>query len=84
MNRKFPISLQHDAMLCGIACLQMVCDFYGKNYTSKHLSKLCSVTTEGVSLFSIDETAKILGFHTSQNLDAQRSVIKDKLLPLLM
>ena len=25
---------------------------------------LCSVTTEGVSLFSIDETAKILGFHT--------------------
>lgn len=64
MNRKFPISLQHDAMLCGIACLQMVCDFYGKNYTSKHLSKLCSVTTEGVSLFSIDETAKILGFHT--------------------
>lgn len=64
MNRKFPISLQHDAMLCGIACLQMVCDFYGKNYTSKHLSKLCSVTTEGVSLFSIDEKAKILGFHT--------------------
>ena len=64
MNRKFPVSLQHDAMLCGIACLQMVCDFYGKNYTSKHLSKLCSVTTEGVSLFSIDETAKILGFHT--------------------
>ena len=64
MNRKFPISFQHDAMLCGIACLQMVCNFYGKNYTSKHLSKLCSVTTEGVSLFSINETAKFLGFQT--------------------
>ena len=62
--RKFPIVIQHDSMQCGIACLQMVCKYFGREYSSYSLSKLCFATTEGVSLLSINEVANILGLHT--------------------
>lgn len=26
--RQFPFSRQHDSMRCGIACLQMICEYY--------------------------------------------------------
>lgn len=51
-------------MLCGVACLQMVCKHYGKDYSSESLSKLCFATTNGVSMLGISEAAKALGFNT--------------------
>ena len=41
---------QHDSMQCGIASLQMVCKYFGREYTLDSLSKLCFATTEGVSM----------------------------------
>lgn len=64
MAHKIKLYLQFDSMLCGITCLQMICKFYGKKYTSEFLTGLCHATTEGVSLLSINETAISLGFHT--------------------
>lgn len=61
---KFPIYIQHDAMQCGIACLQMVCKFYGKQYSLAQLSELCFATNEGVSLLGISQAAEKLGLHT--------------------
>ena len=55
---------QHDSMQCGIACLQMVCKYFGREYTLDSLSKLCFATTEGVSMLSINEAANTLGLHT--------------------
>ena len=60
----FPTEIQRDSMQCGTTCLQMICEFYGKNYSSDYLSKLCSPTKEGVSLHSINESANKLGFNT--------------------
>lgn len=28
--KDFPFYKQHDSVQCGIACLQMICKFYGK------------------------------------------------------
>ena len=50
---RFPISLQHDAMQCGIACLQMVCNYYGKKYSFDYISGLCPSSIDGVSLWDI-------------------------------
>lgn len=61
---QFPLYFQHDAMQCGIACLQMVCKYYGKEYTLLQLSDLCFATTEGVSLLGISQAAEQLGLHT--------------------
>ena len=60
----FPIIHQYDSMQCGIACLQMVCKYYGREYTVDSLSKLCFATTEGVSMLGINEAANTLGLHT--------------------
>ena len=60
----FPMIRQHDSMQCGIACLQMVCKYFGREYSLDSLSKLCFATTEGVSMLGINEAANTLGLHT--------------------
>lgn len=51
-------------MQCGITCLQMICKYYGKEYSLDILSNYCSVSIEGVSLHNISEAANKLGLHT--------------------
>lgn len=60
----FPITFQHDSMQCGIACLQMICKHFGREYSLDFLSKLCFATNEGVSLLGIDDAANKLGLKT--------------------
>lgn len=51
-------------MQCGIACLAMICRYYGKNLSLARLSEICPVTHEGVSLLSISDAAEQLGLQT--------------------
>ena len=60
----FPIIFQHDSMQCGIACLQMICKHFGREYSLDFLSKLCFATNEGVSLLGINDAANKLGLKT--------------------
>ena len=64
MKSQIRIIYQHDSMQCCIVCLQMICGYYGKKYSSEYLSKLCFATTEGVSMLGINDAANTLGFHT--------------------
>ena len=64
MNKNFIICKQYDSMQCGIACLAMICKYYGKKYSMDCLNQLCFATTEGVSLLSITRAAETLGFKT--------------------
>ncbi len=61
----FPMIHQYDSMQCGIASLQMVCKYFGREYSLDSLSKLCFATAEGVSLLGINEAANTLGLHTT-------------------
>lgn len=51
-------------MQCGIACLSMICNHYGKNISLGSLSKICFASNEGVSLKGLCEAATKLGFNT--------------------
>ncbi len=51
-------------MQCGITCLQMICRYFGREYSLDSLSAICFATTEGISMLGINEAAKILGFQT--------------------
>lgn len=62
--RRFKVCMQHDAMQCGIACLRMVCLYYGVKHSMDSLSRLCLATTEGVSLLGMSDAAERLGLHT--------------------
>ena len=55
--KKFKFYGQYDAMQCGIACLRMVCAFYGREYSSDFIPQYCHATTEGMSLLGIVDAA---------------------------
>lgn len=78
-KKPFPLTLQHDSMECGIACLSMICKYHGREYSTRDLSRLCFATTEGVSLLGITEAAKALGLKT---VAARVSVDELRELPL--
>lgn len=78
-KKPFPLTLQHDSMECGIACLSMICKYHGREYSTRYLSRLCFATTEGVSLLGITEAAKALGLKT---VAARVSVDELRELPL--
>ena len=79
----FPLCVQHDSMQCGIACLQMICKYFGREYSMDSLSKLCFATTEGVSLLGINEAANILGLHTTC-ARATTSILNEVPLPCII
>lgn len=79
LRKPFPLTLQHDSMECGIACLSMICKYHGREYSTRYLSRLCFATTEGVSLLGITEAAKALGLKT---VAARVSVDELRELPL--
>ncbi len=62
--KNFPIAYQHDGMQCGVACLKMVCEYFGRKYSLDAVSQVCFATTEGVSMLGISEAAKSLGLET--------------------
>ena len=40
----FPFTKQSDAMDCGPACLSMIAEHYGKQYTLEYLSDNCFIS----------------------------------------
>ena len=64
LRKEFPLTLQHDSMQCGVACLDMVCRHYGRHYGLDSISRYCHATREGVSMKGISEAAHDLGFQT--------------------
>lgn len=61
--KKIPFRKQYDATLCGMACLQMVCEYYGVKYSVDNLSKYCHATVEGLSILTLSEVCNNLGLH---------------------
>lgn len=75
----FPIIIQRDSMQCGIACLSMICKYFGQDYSLKFLEQFCSATIEGVSLKGIEDAAQCIGLKTHGGLVSLRNLKK---LPL--
>lgn len=61
---KITLYKQSDSMMCAIACLQMICKYYGKDVNHTFLSEMCCATHEGVSLLGINNVATEIGFKT--------------------
>lgn len=59
---KFPEFIQHDNMDCGVACIKIIAEYYGKSYTLSELKKICIPTREGVSMAAISQTLEEMGF----------------------
>ncbi|MCM1152849.1 MAG: peptidase domain-containing ABC transporter [Muribaculum sp.] len=57
----FPFVRQHDSMQCGVACLCMISRYFGRFVPFARMDRLCSPTTEGVSLKGIADAAEEIG-----------------------
>lgn len=57
----FPVSIQHDSKQCGVACLKIICEYFGKKYSFYDISQYCHASKKGVSLLGISEGATSLG-----------------------
>ena len=58
---RFPVSIQHDSRQCGVACLKIICEYFGKKYSFYDISQYCHASKKGVSLLGISEGATSLG-----------------------
>ena len=55
---------QRDSHDCGVACLVMVCQHYGRHVSLERTRQLCHIKRTGVSLLGISEAAEIMGLRT--------------------
>src|SRR5690554_1493435 len=62
--RNFPFTHQPDAMDRGPACLSMIAEHYGKQYTLEYLRDNSFIGRDGVSLLGISKAAENIGFKT--------------------
>lgn len=75
--------MQTDSMTCGIACLRMICRYYGREYSQDYLSEICKATTEGVSLLALREASARLHLTTvSGRLGIER--LREATLPCIL
>ena len=81
--RNFPLIQQHDAMQCGISCLQMICKYFDKTYSAVFLSSLCREGKEGISLATISQSATKIGLRNECGL-AEIEELTDKHLPCIL
>ena len=76
---------QHDQMDCGPACICMVASVYKKTYHLQYLKQLTFISKEGVSLLSISDASKKIGFETFSSIITIKDLIQNKnLLPSIV
>ncbi|MEO6523034.1 MAG: peptidase domain-containing ABC transporter [Mucilaginibacter sp.] len=80
---KFPYYKQLDKMDCGPTCLRMVAKYFGRNFKSQTLRKLCEINREGVSLLGISDAAEKIGFR-SLGVKLSSAELKEAELPCIM
>lgn len=62
--KKIPCYKQAGIMDCAPACLKILAEFYGKQYTLNYLRNKCGTNKEGTSFFNLGDAAEKIGFHT--------------------
>lgn len=62
--KKFPFYWQVESMDCGLACLRMLAQYYGRSYPLSVLRERCNIHKTGMSIKSLSEAAEFLGLKT--------------------
>lgn len=52
-------------MQCGVACIAMICAYYGKKYSSDTLNRYISVSADGVSLKAMTDLCEVIGMDSA-------------------
>lgn len=82
--RKIKFIKQHDSMQCGIACLSMICDYYGVKSSTEFLSRNCHISKNGISLLGISNAANAIGFKTKCGTSDLINLVNNKNNPCIL
>ncbi len=61
---RFKFYHQLDAFDCGPACLKMIANYYGKDFSIDYFRKISYISKDGVNLLNIADAAETSGFKT--------------------
>ena len=60
--KKYPIVVQDETKDCGVACIQMVINYYGGHVKKSKLLEMTKTNTKGTTAYNIKNTLINLGF----------------------
>ncbi|MDE5574720.1 MAG: peptidase domain-containing ABC transporter [Bacteroidales bacterium] len=81
---KYPFVKQPGSMDCGVACLSMLSQYYGKYRSLEKLREICYATRQGVSLLDINNAAESLGFRTIGVQITIHQLLEQAVLPCIV
>ncbi len=81
---KFPNYKQLDTMDCGPACLKIIAQYYGRNYSLQNLREKCHINREGVSLLGISDAAEEIGLRSTGILISWKELRENAPLPCIV
>lgn len=64
LRRRLPMLHQTESAECGLACLAMICSYYGKNIDLNALRQQFRLSTRGTTLAGLNDFAAHLGMTT--------------------
>lgn len=70
-------------MQCGVACLAMICNYYGMSYHIETLSRICFASTEGMSMLGISKASTVVGFR-SRCAKISTKLLNNNYLPCIL
>lgn len=82
---RFPFTHQLGARDCGPACLKMVAEYFGQNYSLGFLREKCHITKVGVSLLGISEGAEAIGLNSmgaKMEIEQLKDIVQD--VPIIL
>lgn len=75
---------QFDLMDCAPVCLKMIANFYGKNYSIDYLRTILNLNKTGVSILSLNNAAKLLGFEVFSTKISLDKLILNQHFPAIL
>ena len=82
-SRKIKFVRQLDTTDCGPACLTMITQYFGANYTLDYLNELCQKSIVGVDFISLSNASVQLGMET-QAIRIAADVFSEEALPCIL
>ncbi|MCL2682254.1 MAG: peptidase domain-containing ABC transporter [Bacteroidales bacterium] len=64
-KKRFPHTFQHDSKDCGPACLQMLCEYFGRFFEMDYLRDITGVRKEGISVYDFIKASEKLNLRCS-------------------
>ena len=83
LTKRYPFRRQHSGSDCGVACLVMVGEFWGKNFSITELRSIANVDRSGASIKGLIIAAEHLGF-TPRPVKADLPTLGRQKLPAIV